>query len=159
MIKITKIRSDLGELWIPVIYEKKVRSQRTRAVAMAIPARENRVEIFYTLLGIELKAGKQRIACPDLATARYLRVFARLGCQKIAVPYNITKISPLADELETAWQRAILLLEIASKDISAVAASRLRSALVKEIRNAIDAVGAGDIMPEFKQSTRQRNIK
>lgn len=157
MTKTGRIRNNLGELWIPTIYEKRVRTQRTRAVEMAIAARENRAEIFYTLLGIELKAGKTRIACPDLATARYLRVFARLGCRRVAVPYNITKVSPLADELETAWQRAVLLLEMASKERSPASASRLRSALVREIRDAVEQIGAGDIMPEFKQSTRQRN--
>lgn len=157
MTRSAHICEQLGEQWIPKIYEDKVRSQRTRAVAMAISARENRVEIFYTLLGIELKAGKRRIACPDLATARYLRVFARLGCRRVAVPYNITKISPLADELETAWQRAVLLTEVASEELSPTAASRLRSALVREIRNAVEDIGAGDIMPEFIQSTRQRS--
>jgi len=105
------IRSGLGELWIPAIYEAKVRTQRTRAISMPIPGRENEAEILHTLLGIELKVGKRRIACPDLATARYLRVFARLGCGTVAIPYDITKVSPLADELEVAWQRLKLLIE------------------------------------------------
>lgn len=146
MTLVSKIREH--EPWLPVIYAEKVRSQRTRAVEMEIPERENQVEILYTLLGIELKAGKRRIGCPDLATARYLRVFARIGCRRVAVPYDITKISVLADELETAWQKA--MLHTANKP------PRLRSALVKAMRAEINDAGAGEAMPEFRQSTRQR---
>ena len=53
------------------------------------------------MLGIELKVANRRLLCPDLATARYLSVFARLGCDVIAVPYDITQISRIADELES----------------------------------------------------------
>ena len=85
--------------------KKRFVSQRTRVIAArSARARENQAEIQYTLLGIELKVGKRRFACPDLATARYMRVFARIGCREFAVPYDITQISAAADELETSWQ-------------------------------------------------------
>ena len=108
---VSAIREKKGEIWLPNVYREKVRSQRTRSYALDIPQRENNPEILYTLLGIELKVGKRRFGCPDLATARYLRVFARLGATEFAVPYDITKISPIADELETAWQTALLHLK------------------------------------------------
>ena len=138
--------------WIPAIYREKVRTQRTRAYKLEIPQRENQAEIFHTLLGVELKVGKRRFTCPDLATARFLRVFARIGCTHLAVPYDITRISPLADELETSWQR--LLLEI-EKEESGRSATRLRSALVTEMRNEIESEGAGEAIPEFRKSTKQ----
>ena len=75
------------------------------------PSPSARVEIQHTLLGVELKLGRKRLLCPDLATARYLSVFARLGCQDVALPYDITKISQLADELESSWYRMLLLAE------------------------------------------------
>src|SRR5687767_7823181 len=103
MINIEGLRANLGELWIPEIYRDKVRAKRTRSFAMAIPEKENAPEIMHTLLGIELKVGRVRIAVPDLATARYLCVFARLGCREVAVPYDISKISAIADLLETGW--------------------------------------------------------
>jgi hypothetical protein len=106
---IEQIFEKLDGTTISAIYREKVRSQRTRAFEMAIPARENVAEILFTLLGIELKVGKLRIACPDLATARYLSVFARLGCREIAIPYDITRISVLADELEVALQKTLLV--------------------------------------------------
>src|SRR3712207_6239102 len=105
-----EIAATLSEEWLPHLYETKIRSQRTRAINLDVPERENAAHIQHTLLGIELKVGKHRFACPDLATARYMRVFARLGCPAFAIPYDITKISGAADELETAWQRTLLVL-------------------------------------------------
>ena len=152
----TDIRQKLGAEWLPEIYRAKVRTQRTRAHHLEIPEKENRAVIQHTLLGIELKVGNQRLACPDLSTARYLQIFARLGCQQVAVPYDITKISTLADELESSWQKILLLLEDSIKEKTLSAKGRSRSNLIKEIRTEIEEIGAGSLMPEFKQSTKQR---
>ena len=150
------IREKLSAEWLPAIYRAKVRTQRTRAHRLEVPNRENRAVIQHTLLGIELKVGNQRFACPDLSTARYLQIFARFGCQEVAVPYDITKISTLADELESAWQQALLLLEDSASDKTAAVKGRMRSNLIREIRTELAAIGAGSLMPEFKQSTKQR---
>ncbi|HEY2846962.1 MAG TPA: hypothetical protein VGI80_04035, partial [Pyrinomonadaceae bacterium] len=77
-----EIRSEMGDEWLPSIYHEKIRSGRTRSISLEIPERENTAIIEYTLLGIELKIGKRRFACPDLSTARYMRVFARIGCKE-----------------------------------------------------------------------------
>lgn len=153
----TEIKENLGENWLANIYRDKIRPLRTRSYQLDISERENSVEIQHTLLGVELKVGNVRLACPDFSTARYLQVFARLGCQEIAVPYDITKISTFADELESAWQRILLLFEEATKDKPPTAKGRLRSGLIKDIRGEIDEIGAGEKMPEFKQSTKQRS--
>jgi hypothetical protein len=149
-----EIRQKLADSWIADLYERSVRAQRTRAFHLDIPERENKPEILHTLLGVELKVGNRRFACPDLATARYMRVFARIGVRSFAVPYDITKISVIADELETAWQRMLLLIE--SAEVTAAVRSRLRSALIKRIRNEINDAGPGDMMPKFDRETRQR---
>lgn len=151
-----EIREKLGAEWLPEIYRAKVRTQRTRAHQLEVARRENRAIIQHTLLGVELKVGNHRFSCPDLSTARYLQIFARFGCQSVAVPYDITKISTLADELESSWQKSLLLLDEQAKEKSASVKSRSRSALVKAIREEIDEIGAGSLMPEFKQSTKQR---
>lgn len=151
-----EIREKLNGEWLPSIYRDKVRSQRTRSYHLDVPQTENRAEIQHTLLGIELKVGKNRFSCPDLSTARYLQIFARIGCREVAVPYDITKISTLADELESSWHRIILLFEDSVKEKIASARGRMRSALIKEIRQEIEEIGAGSLMPEFKQSTKQR---
>ena len=142
-----KIRETLAADWLPNLYKTRVRSQRTRSVNLDIAARENKVEILYTLLGIELKVGRRRFSCPDLATARYLRIFARIGCRDFAIPYDISQISGIADELETSWQRTLVLTEGRSTN---------RTALIKTLRNEINAYGPGDSMPLFDRETRQR---
>lgn len=139
----------LGGEWLPTIYAEKVRSQRTRSIVLDVPERENAAEIHHTLLGIELKVGKRRFACPDLAAARYMRVFARLGCREFAIPYDITNVSPLADELETAWHKMLLAVD-------SIGSTRLRSALIKQVRSEINVIGPGDPMPSFDKPTRQR---
>jgi len=146
----------LADDWLPVIYRDKIRAQRTRSLKVEVPARENNAEIQYTLLGIELMIGKHRFACPDLATARYMRVFARFGCSDFAIPYDISKISATADELETSWQRTLLILGSLVQDKPARTAASLRTRLVKAIRTQIEAIGPGDAMPAFDRQTRQR---
>lgn len=148
-----EIIEDMGEGWLPVLYADNVRSQRTRGYSLDIPERENHAEILHTLLGIEVKVGRKRFACPDLATARYMQVFAKIGCREFAVPYDITQISGIADELETSWQRVLLLVEAKSPDRNA---ARLRSKTIKIIRLALHEIGPGERMPEFNQSTKQR---
>ena len=142
-----KIRETLAADWLPNLYKTRVRSQRTRSVNLDIAARENKVEILHTLLGIEIKVGRRRFSCPDLATARYLRIFARIGCRDFAIPYDISQISGIADELETSWQRTLVLTEGRSTN---------RTALIKTLRNEINTYGPGDSMPLFDRETRQR---
>lgn len=149
MIVVSSVRESLADDWLPQIYRSKVRIARTRAYKLDVPKRENQPVIQHTLLGIELKVGRKRFACPDLATARYLRVFARLGCTEFAVPYDISTIPALADELETSWQRSILLLEKEGHADS-------RSKLIKALRDEILEIGPGDAMPLFDRETRQR---
>ena len=151
--------SDLavGSDTLAEIYAEKIRTSRTRSCSLDIPERENEAEILHTLLGIELKVGRQRFACPDLATARYMRVFARLGCRSFAIPYDITKISVIADELETAWQRMLLAVQIGTRAKSAAARKRARTLVIKSVRAQIATIGPGDLMPLFKQSTKQRS--
>lgn len=143
------VREQMGNDWLPCLYQQKVRSQRTRAYAIEVAKRENLPEIQYTLMGIELKVGRKRFACPDLATARYLRVFARLGCANFAIPYDISRLPAIADELETSWQRSLVVLQN-------IKAAEQRSKLIKLMRDEINAIGPGDAMPLFDRETKQR---
>ncbi len=149
-----EIKAKLGEDWFSEIYRNKIRSLRTRAYKMPIPEKENKTEILHTLLGIELKVGKRRITCPDFSTARYLQTFARLGITEVAIPYDITKISHCADELESSWQKTLLLIEEMADSKSSRA--RLKSSVAKVIREEVRQIGAGAQIPEFRQETRQR---
>jgi hypothetical protein len=141
---------------VPEIYRERVLGQRTRRFELGAAKAGTDVEVLHTLLGIELKLGQRRLLCPDLATARYLRVFARIGVPSIAVPYDITQVSRLADELESAWHRTQLLAEHAAAGRSDRLHAMVRSKLRERARAEIEALGAGAVRPTFVQTTRQR---
>lgn len=153
------IRESLAREWLPSVYADRIRPQRTRALRIEVPERENAPEIIHTLLGVELKVGKRRFACPDLATARYMRVFARLGCARFAIPYDITKVSVAADDLETCWQRALIVLETVTAGRSVKGISVVRSRLIRSIRDDLADIGPGEATPSFDRETRQRMDK
>ncbi|HKG78727.1 MAG TPA: hypothetical protein VKA78_04895 [Pyrinomonadaceae bacterium] len=151
-----KIEEQLGESWLPRIYCERILKLRTRSYHFENANASARVVIQHTLLGVELKIGRKRLLCPDLATARYLSVFARVGCQAVALPYDITKISHLADELESSWYRMLLLVEQETKGGSTRFKARVRGLLLARIRAKIEEAGPGTRVPEFKQTTKQR---
>ena len=153
---VQKIQEQLGEAWLPRIYRERILKLRTRSYQFENEKPSVRILIQHTLLGVELKVGRRRLLCPDLATARYLSVFARLGCKAVAVPYDITKISHLADELESSWYRMLLLVEQEARTESTKFRGRLRGLLLAKIRMEIEDAGPGTRVPEFRQSTKQR---
>jgi hypothetical protein len=137
-----QIKLELGEKWLPHIYAQRVLRLRTRRYKFDKPQLAARVAIQHTLLGIELKIGRQRLLCPDLATARYLSVFARAGCEEVEIPYDITKISHLADELESSWFRMLLLTDQFTEMQSAQFATRSKRVLFATIRDEVSAAVA-----------------
>jgi hypothetical protein len=134
-----QIKQQMGDKWLPHIYTQRVLRLRTRPYKFAKPGPTARIAIQHTLLGIELKVGRQRMLCPDLATARYLSVFARAGCGEVAIPYDITKISHLADELESSWYRMLLLVDQYAQKQTDQFAARLRRLLFANIRDELRA--------------------
>ena len=151
-----RVISELGEAWLPRLYRERILSLRTRSHKVLPATRGAPVEIQHTLLGIELKVGRKRQQCPDLSTARYLAVFARAGCAEVAVPYDITRISHLADELESSWQRTLLLAGHVTDGRGRPFQARVRLLLTGLIRREVGEAGAGAAMPQFNQNTKQR---
>lgn len=137
-----QIKEQMGDKWLPNIYAQRVLGLRTRPYRFAKPQPAARITIQHTLLGIELKIGRQRLLCPDLATARYLSIFARAGCEEVAIPYDITKISHLADEFESSWYRMLLLIDQSSQKETDRFAARLRGLLFANIRDELRAATA-----------------
>lgn len=151
-----EVKERLSDAWLLNIYREKIRSLRTRSFNLGVPNKENAVEIMHTLLGVEIKVGRKRITCPDLAMARYLAVFARIGCNEIAVPYEINRVSSIADELESSWHRMLLLVTSVAAESSVALQRRARKMLVDELRIEILASGSGPAIPQFNQNTKQR---
>jgi hypothetical protein len=153
-----QIKETLGESWLPRYYRERILPLRTRShqLQAAATVRPEQVNVQHTLLGVELKVGRRRITCPDLATARYLATFARAGCTEVAVPYDISRTSLLADELESGWQRMLLLVEHLAGARHKAYRTRLRNSLVADARREITEAGAGTLIPQFNQNTKQR---
>lgn len=85
------------------LYSSQVLATRHREVALR--GRKCRAMIMHTLLGFEVKAGRKRITCPDLITARYLRAFAEVGLVTVRIPYDPTVTKRLVSQVESALQR------------------------------------------------------
>src|SRR5262249_37434919 len=122
---------------------------RTRAYHFENTKPSARIGIQHTLLGVELKVGNRRLLCPDLPTARYSFVFARLASKHVAVPYYITKVSHMADELESSWYTMLLLVDFLANEETEKTRTKLRIKLLKAMRAEISAAGAGTAVPEF----------
>jgi hypothetical protein len=150
------IQETIGDSWLPRIYRDRILRMRTRAYEFPALPKNAPPQIQHTLLGIELKVGRRRMLCPDLATARYLSVFARIGCKAVAIPYDITKISHVADELESSWHRTLLLADESTRQQSETFRARVRRLLIDGMRDEISHAGAGARAPQFARSTKQR---
>jgi hypothetical protein len=154
-----EIKRQMGDQTVSAIYRDRIRAVRTRSFQLNAPAKKTEVEVMYTLLGVELKIGKRRLLCPDLATARYLSVFARLGVAEVAVPYDITQISRLADDLESSWYRMLMLVEHLTAERSGRLRNKVLVLLIADQREEVIAQGAGPAIPQFNQNTKQRKVK
>lgn len=82
------------------IYRQKVLSQATRTLRLL--GKKSSAQIIHTLLGYEVQASYKRIQCPDLVTARYIRLFSEIGCHSIKLPYDPTVTAQLIPEFEAA---------------------------------------------------------
>ncbi len=85
------------------IYRRDVIPNKTRTIQLL--GRKSTARIVNTLLGFELQAQFKRIPCPDMATARYLKLFTELGCHSIKLPYDPTVTDRIIPELELAMNR------------------------------------------------------
>ncbi len=91
-------------------YGEEVLSERTRVVSL--PGRKCEPRILNTFLGFELQVAQKRITCPDMSTARYLRIFAEVGMPSVRVPYDPSLTTCVLPQLEQALKKIKdLLLE------------------------------------------------
>jgi hypothetical protein len=79
-------------------YRDQVLTQKTRTIRLL--GKKSSAKILHTLLGFEVQASYKRIQCPDMVTARYLKLFSELGCHSIKLPYDPTLTEKLIPEFE-----------------------------------------------------------
>ncbi|MEJ2109104.1 MAG: hypothetical protein P8Z37_04160 [Acidobacteriota bacterium] len=84
------------------MYRKEVLSQKTRTVRLL--GTKCSARIIQSLLGFEVQARHKRIQCPDLVTARYLKIFSEIGCHTVRLPYDPTLTERIIPQMESAYQ-------------------------------------------------------
>jgi hypothetical protein len=75
-------------------------------------------QILYTFLGYELKMGRKRVSCPDISSARYLKLFAEIGMHSARMPYDPTHTALVLTGLEHSLHEIHRLL--LTKDLTPV---------------------------------------
>jgi len=83
-------------------YVLPIKTRTIRLLGRKAPAR-----IIETLLGFEVKAQFKRIHCPDMVTARYLKLFTELGSRTIRLPYDPTVTANLIPQFEQSVARIV----------------------------------------------------
>ena len=92
-------------------YRERVLTQQTRTIRLL--GRKSSAKIIHTLLGFEVQASYKRIQCPDMVTARYLRLFSDLGCHSIKLPYDPT----LTEQLIPGFEAIIVRIKEKVRDL------------------------------------------
>ncbi len=152
-----QLRQALDRDWPPEIYRSEVLSSGIRRFQFNRTPRSRAIHIVQNLLGIELTLGHQRISVPDLGTARYLAVFARLGVRNVAIPYDITRIPKIADRLEGAYQRLLLQIDYLTRSASPRSAQSLRQRAFRQLRADFRALESADGHPQSGRVQRSRS--
>lgn len=83
------------------LYRDEILPARTRRVHLL--GRKCEPQIMETFLGYELRLGRKRVTCPDLTTARYLRVFGAIGLDSILIPYEPNRTAEIVPPLEDCF--------------------------------------------------------
>jgi hypothetical protein len=95
----------LGIANIEQVYRERVIPIKTRSIHLL--GRKMPAAIIETLLGYEVKASYKRIHCPDMVTARYLKLFTELGCRTIRLPYDPTVTANLIPQFEQSAAKIV----------------------------------------------------
>ena len=105
--KILQVSQSVGDLrgGLLEIYRSEVLTQKTRTIRLL--GVKSSTKIIQTLLGYEVQSMHKRIHCPDLVTARYLKLFSELGCHSIRLPYDPTVTARLVPIMESAVQSSL----------------------------------------------------
>jgi hypothetical protein len=87
------------------LYQQRVLAKNTRTIRLL--GRKSPARIIHTLLGFEVQAAYKRIQCPDMVTARYLKLFSEIGCHSIKLPYDPTLTAELIPVFESMLQSIV----------------------------------------------------
>ena len=84
------------------LYQEKVLAFPHRSVVLT-GRKCSTPRINTTLLGFELQIRDRRFSCPDMATARFLKIFAMIGAGEVKVPLDPTRTAEMLPVFEQGW--------------------------------------------------------
>jgi hypothetical protein len=114
-------------------YSKQILPAKTRRILLL--GRKCEPKLMYTFLGFEVKLGNKRLTCPDMTTARYLRVFGRIGAESVEMPYDPTLTARVLPLLEKHMESIDELL--ASSETRRVQRQRRAQRVYRRIRQRL----------------------
>jgi hypothetical protein len=142
------------------LFQNALADQRTRRIRLI--GKRCDPEIFNTFLGFEIKALGKRILCPDMATARYLRIFAEIGLGEVEVPYDVTRTQEFLPDLERAYAALKTILDFFSDQLLTVKEQKqFRRSVYESLRHALakPLTISGSTAPLTKQAQNPRKVK
>jgi hypothetical protein len=131
------LNDSIGYTGFVDFYRQRVLTQNTRTLRLL--GRKSSAKIINTLLGYEVQAAYKRIHCPDMVTARYLKLFTELGCHSIKLPYDPTLTEELIPEFESMMQSIIQKVSElfpCNLSIQRYAIRKIYAVLRRQLRNA-----------------------
>jgi len=118
----------IGEDNLATFYQHRIAS--VPCYSLDLPKPEEPIKIENSLFGWRLKIGKKTIDCPSEAQARYLRVFAEMGCDQTLVPKDDAYLSSIVNQWETLFEKAQAALQ---EHTSSILQNKTRDLLIHTV--------------------------
>jgi hypothetical protein len=99
----------------------------------------------YTFLGFEVKMGRKRVTCPDMGTARYLKLFAELGMDSVQIPYDPSQTAQIVPQLEAAFDQ--IKASLSKQESNRVQRQAVLRRTYKKLRDELKKAKTADPRP------------
>jgi type I restriction enzyme M protein len=118
----------IGEDNLVTFYQHRIAA--VPCYSLDLPKPEEPIEIENSLFGWRLQIGKKAIDCSSEAQARYLRVFAELGCDQTLVPKDDAYLSSIMNQWESLFEKAQAALQ---EHTSSILQNKTRDLLIHTV--------------------------
>jgi hypothetical protein len=118
----------IGEDNLAIFYKDRIAA--VPCYSFDLPKSEEPIKIENSLFGWRLKIGRKTIDCSSEAQARYLRVFAEMGCDQTLVPKDDAYLSSIVNQWESLFEKAQAALQ---EHTSSILQIRTRDLLIQTV--------------------------
>jgi len=118
----------IGEDNLATFYKDRIAT--VPCYRLDLPKPEEPIVIENSLFGWRLKIGKKAIDCSSEAQARYLLVFAEMGCDQTLVPKDDAYLSSIVNQWESLFEKAQAALQ---EHTSSILQNKTRDLLIHTV--------------------------